>query len=96
MSASLNRIDILPKHLQNLICEFNCDHRTLFAPSLVYIQEHRKCAYCECVIRGINTIFPGVRFFCDNMCRDQLDYERSVDDYVNQCLELNPDLYKWF
>lgn len=96
MSSSFNRMDILPKHLQNLIGEFNCDHRALLAPSLVYIQEHRKCVYCDCVIRGVNAIFPGVRFFCDTMCHDTWNYERSVEEYVNECHELYPDFDKWF
>jgi hypothetical protein len=90
-----NRIQLLPKHIQNLIAEFNCDHRASIAPSLTYIQEHRNCVYCDCVVRGVDTIYFGVRFFCDTMCRDQWEYERSVDEYADECRDLNPDIYDW-
>jgi hypothetical protein len=90
-----NLYDKLPKHLQNLISQFNCDHRAALAPSLMRIQEHRKCAFCDCVIRGVETIYPNVRFFCDTMCRDSWDYELSVQQYEDECRANNPDLDMW-
>ena len=95
MATSFNLFDKLPKHLQNIIAEFNCDHRAALASSLLCIQEHRKCVYCDGIVRSIKTIYPGVRFFCDTMCRDSWDYERSVDQYVDECRTANPDLDEW-
>lgn len=91
-TANANRIHLLPKHIQNLIGEFNCEHRACLAPSLTYIQEHRKCVYCDCVIHGVNIIYPGVRFFCDTMCSEQWEYECSVEKYANECGTLNSDM----
>ena len=95
MTAPFNRIEALPKHLHNLIAEFNCDHREALASSLTCIQEHRNCVYCDCIVRGVQTIYPNVRFFCDTMCRDAWDYERSVQQYEEECRAANPDLDMW-
>jgi hypothetical protein len=79
-----NLIDKLPKHLQNLISEFNSDHRAALAPSLMCIEEHRNCVYCNVIVRGVKTIYPGVRFFCDSFCRDEWDYERELEEYAHR------------
>ncbi len=95
LEMASNRINQLPKHLQNLIAEFNCDHRAALATSLLCIQSHRKCVFCDGIVRGVKTIFPNVRFFCDTVCRDAWDYERSVEQYEAECRATNPDLDEW-
>ena len=80
----MTSINQLPKHIQNLINEFNCEHRESLAPSLACIQEHRKCLYCNFIIHGVKTIYPGIRFFCGAFCQDEWDHERRIEEYANR------------
>jgi hypothetical protein len=72
---------MFPKEIENLIYEFNVDHREMMKPVLTDILSVKKCMCCEGAIRNANYLSRGF-YFCSVSCYTVVRPGHVINPYM--------------